>query len=31
MPLSNSAIHLARLGQAIFFAEHTLRPGDDER
>ncbi|MFN9685601.1 MAG: hypothetical protein ACK583_10120 [Cyanobacteriota bacterium] len=31
LPLSNTAIHLSRLHQAIFYALNTLRPGDGER
>ena len=28
---TNNAMHLSRHRVAIFFADHTLRPGDDER
>jgi hypothetical protein len=28
---SNIAMHLSRRHMAIFFVEHTLRPGDGER
>jgi hypothetical protein len=27
----NTAIHLSRIRLAIFFADHTLRPGDGKR
>ena len=29
--VANTAIHLSRLRLAVFFGEHTLRPGDGER
>ena len=29
--LPNTAMHLSRRRNVIFFAEHTLRPGDGER
>jgi hypothetical protein len=29
--MANIAMHLSRRHKVIFFAENTLRPGDDER
>ena len=29
--VANTAIHLSRLRLAVFFGEHTLRPGDGQR